>query len=115
MLLSCLGLLECSVLTWPPAGEVPVTCLRGVYSPSQGGGQNTPGHWDCLRVNCGHVFANTVSIYSDLTNDSQTIISVIGNETETAEFLVATCTHNTVTPHFFPFSQWLTEFGVVTR
>ena len=26
-LLSCLGLLECSVLTWPPAGEVPVTCL----------------------------------------------------------------------------------------
>ena len=23
-------------------------------------GQITPGHWDCIRVNCGHVFANTV-------------------------------------------------------
>ena len=59
-LLSCLGLLECSVLTWPPAGEVPVTCLRGGFSPSQGGGQNTTGHWDYLRVNCRHVFVNTV-------------------------------------------------------
>ena len=29
-------MLECSVLTWPPAGEVPVTCLRGGFSPSQG-------------------------------------------------------------------------------
>ena len=48
------------MFTWPPAGEVPVTCLRGGYSPSQGGGQDTPDHWDCLRVNCGHVFANTV-------------------------------------------------------
>ena len=28
--------------------------MRGGYSPSQGGGQNT------LKVNCGHVFANTV-------------------------------------------------------
>ena len=35
-LLSCLGLLECSVLTWPPAGYVPVTCWRGGYCPSQG-------------------------------------------------------------------------------
>ena len=53
-------MLECSVLTWPPAGEVPVTCLRGGFSSSQGGGQNTPGHWDCVRVNCRHAFANTV-------------------------------------------------------
>ena len=53
-------MLEYSVLTWAPAGEVPVTCLRGGFSSSQGGGQNTPGHWDCLRVNCGYVFANTV-------------------------------------------------------
>ena len=51
------------MLTWPPAGDVPVTCWRGEgggYCPSQGGGQNTPGHWDCLRVNCGHVIANMV-------------------------------------------------------
>ena len=53
-------MLECSVLTWAPAGEVPVTCLREGFSPSQGGVQNTPGHRDCLRVNCRHVFANTV-------------------------------------------------------
>ena len=53
-------MLECHVLTWPSVGDVPVTCLRGGYSPSQGDGQNTPGHWNCLRVNCGHVFANTV-------------------------------------------------------
>ena len=48
------------MLTWHPAGEVPVMCMRGGYSPSQGGGQVTPGHWDCLRDNCGHVSANTV-------------------------------------------------------
>ena len=48
------------MLTWPPAGKVPVTCLHGGYPPSQGGGQNIPGQWDCLRVNCRHVFANTV-------------------------------------------------------
>ena len=65
-LLSCLGLLEFSVLTWPPAGEVPVTCLRGGYSPSQRGGQNTPGYWDCLRVNCGHGFANTVRFWGQM-------------------------------------------------
>ena len=59
-LLSCLGLFECSVLTWPPPGEVPVTCLRGGYSPNQGGGQNTPGHWDCLGLDYGYVFANAV-------------------------------------------------------
>ena len=41
-------------------GDVPVMCSHGGYSPSQGGDQNTPGHWDCLRVNCGLVFANTV-------------------------------------------------------
>ena len=59
-------MLEYFVLTWPPAGEIPVTCLRGGYSPSQGGGQNTPGHWDCHRVNCGHVFANTVRFLGQL-------------------------------------------------
>ena len=50
------------MLTWTPAGDVPVACLRGGegYCPSQGGGQNTPFHWDRLRVNCGYVFANTV-------------------------------------------------------
>ena len=54
--------LECSVLTWPPAGDVPVMCWRGEggYCPSQGGGQNTSGHWDCLRVNYGHVYAKMV-------------------------------------------------------
>ena len=56
-----LSLLECSVLTWHPAGDIHVTCMReveggGGYSPSQGVGQITPGHWHCLRVNCGHVF-----------------------------------------------------------
>ena len=60
MFVELFGMLECSVLTWAPAGEVPVTCLRGGFSPRQGGGQNTPGHRDCLRVNCRHVFANTV-------------------------------------------------------
>ena len=60
--LSCLGLLECSVLTWLPAGDVPITCSRGGYCPSHGGGQNTPGHWDCLTVNCGHV----LRIWSDI-------------------------------------------------
>ena len=29
-------MLVCSVLTWSPAGEVSVTCLRGGFSPSQG-------------------------------------------------------------------------------
>ena len=52
-LLSCLGLLECSVLTWPSAGDVPVTCWRGGYCPSQGGCQNTPGHWDGLKSTAG--------------------------------------------------------------
>ena len=37
-LLSSLSSLECFVLTWHPAGDVPVTCLRGGFSPSQGGG-----------------------------------------------------------------------------
>ena len=36
----------------------------GGYFPSQGGGLNTSGHWNCLRVNCGHVFANTVRYIS---------------------------------------------------
>ena len=40
----------CHVLAWGGGG----------CSPSQGGGQNSPGHCYCLRVNCGHVFANTV-------------------------------------------------------
>ena len=60
MFVELFGLARISVLTWLPAGDVPVTCLRGGYSPSQWDGQNTPGHWDCLRVNCGHVFGNTV-------------------------------------------------------
>ena len=37
-LLCSLSSLECFVLTWHPAGDVPVTCLRGGFSPSQGGG-----------------------------------------------------------------------------
>ena len=61
-----LSLLECSVLTWHPAGEVPVTCLRGRYSPSQGGGQISPGHWDRLRVNCRHVFGNMVRFWEQM-------------------------------------------------
>ena len=36
-LLSSLSSLECFVLTWHPAGDVPVRCLRGEFSPSQGG------------------------------------------------------------------------------
>lgn len=32
--LSCFSLLECSLLTWPPARDTPVTCLRGGDSPS---------------------------------------------------------------------------------
>ena len=58
--MSSLSLLECVVLTWHPAGDVPVTCLCGGFSPSQGGGQISPGQWDCLRVNCRHVFMNMV-------------------------------------------------------
>ena len=45
-LLCSLSSLECFVLTWHPAGDVPVTCLRGGFSPSQGGGgggQISPG------------------------------------------------------------------------
>ena len=54
---------ECSVLTWPPAGEVPVTCLRGGYSPSQGGCSEHSWplglSWTRLRVwfcECGQIF-----------------------------------------------------------
>ena len=35
-ILSSLSLLECFVLTWHPADDVPVTCLREGFSPSQG-------------------------------------------------------------------------------
>ena len=67
-MLSCLGLLECSVLAWSPALDVPVTCWRGGYSPSQEGGcgQNTSGHWDSLRVNCGHFFANSIRFWGQM-------------------------------------------------
>ena len=53
-------MLECFVLTWHPAGDVPVTCLRGGFSPSQGDGQISPGRWDCPRVKGRHIFGNTV-------------------------------------------------------
>ena len=43
-----------------PCWKGPCHMLAWGYPPSQGAGQNTPGHWDCLRVNCGHVFANMV-------------------------------------------------------
>ena len=56
---SCLSLLECSVLTWHPAGDVHVTCMLGgsilLASGGRRGGQITPGRPDCLRVNSGHV------------------------------------------------------------
>ena len=35
-------------------------CLRGGFSPSQGGGQISPGHWDIVRLISRHVFANAV-------------------------------------------------------
>ena len=53
-------MLECFVLTWHPAGDVPVTCLRGGFSPSQGDGQISPGRWACLRVKGRYIFGNTV-------------------------------------------------------
>ena len=56
------------MLTCNPAREVPVTCLRGGYSASQGGGQISPGHWDILRVNCRHVFGNTVRYIFSVLN-----------------------------------------------
>ena len=63
-LLSSLSSLECFVLTWHPTGDVPVTCLRRGFSPSQGGGEGdgqiSPGQWHILRVISRHVFANTV-------------------------------------------------------
>ena len=48
------------MLTWHPAGDVPVTCLRGRFSPSQGDGQIYPGRWDFLGLKGRHVFGNTV-------------------------------------------------------
>ena len=38
---------------------MPSACVEG-HSLSQGGGQITSGRWNCLRVNCGYVSANTV-------------------------------------------------------
>lgn len=49
------------VLTWHPAGKIHVTCMCGWPSLSQRV-QITSSHWGCLRVNCGHIFANTVDI-----------------------------------------------------
>ena len=46
-LLSSLSSLECFLLTWHPVGDVPVTCLRGGFSPSQGG-------WSDLSWPVGH-------------------------------------------------------------
>ena len=63
-LLSSLSSLECFVLTLHPAGDVPVACLRGGFSPSQGGGQISPGQWDIVRIISRHVFANTVRYIS---------------------------------------------------
>ena len=56
-----------------PCWRRPCHLLVWGYPPCQGGGQSTPGHWECLRVNCGHVFANTVrniiGKFIRLTND----------------------------------------------
>ena len=80
-LLSSLSSLECFVLTWHPAGDVPVTCLHGGFSPSQGGGQISPGQWDILRVISRHVFANTVRyICLDLQNQGYRNLSYIPSE-----------------------------------
>ena len=38
-------------------------CMHGEHSPSQGNGQITSGHWDCLKVNSGKIFANTVRLF----------------------------------------------------
>ena len=40
-------------------------CVGG-FLLARGGGQNTPGHRDCLRINCGHVFANTVRSWGQM-------------------------------------------------
>ena len=57
------------MLTWHSAGHVPVTCLRGGFSPSQGGGgggQISSGQWDILRVISRHVFANKVRFWGQM-------------------------------------------------
>ena len=45
-----------------PCWRSPCPCLGGGYSPSQGGGQISPGHLDCPGVNCRHVYGNTTDV-----------------------------------------------------
>ena len=74
---SCFNLFECFVLTWHPAGEVHATCMRGAHAPSQGCGQITSDRWDCLGINCRHVFANTIRLFYMDENDY--VIAVFGS------------------------------------
>ena len=50
---------------------------REGHSPNQGGSQMTSGGWNCLEVNCGHAFANTVRLF--YMNERDCVIAVFGS------------------------------------
>ena len=60
ILLSCLNLLEVSVLTWHPAGVVHATCMRDWPISLPGGWSEDFWSLGLSLSQCGHVFANSV-------------------------------------------------------
>lgn len=50
---------------------------EGWHSPSHGCGEMTSSRWDCLGVNCGHVFANKFRLFH--MNEMDYVIAVPGS------------------------------------
>ena len=61
MFVELFGVVECSVLSWSPAGDVPVTCSRGgVFSQPWGVVRTRLATGTVLESTAGMFFANTV-------------------------------------------------------